>query len=224
MAQQVRKRPRHVLRDPEWTKAQLLEAARLEFSEKGLSGARVNDIAVRARVNKQLLYYYFGDKESLYSAVLKRAYEEIRAHETELDLAALPPVAAMERFIGFTFDYLTENRYFVALLTDENFHKARHVGDLRELRGLHTRLRKTIAEILDRGEREGVFRPGIDPVELYISIASLCYFYYSNIHTLSAIFGRKLTKRSEIARRRQHVIDFVGAYLKAPDGDEVDGG
>jgi len=213
VAQRARKRPSDVLRDPEWTKAQLLEAARLEFSEKGLSGARVNDIAARARVNKQLLYYYFGDKESLYGAVLKRAYEEIRARENELDLTALPPAEAMERFIGFTFDYLTDNRYFVALLIDENFHKARHVRGSRELQGLHERLRESIGSVLTRGEREGIFRAGIDPVDLYISIASLCYFYYSNLHTLSAIFGRDLSDRAQISHRRQHVIDIVGAYL-----------
>lgn len=216
MAQRANKRPSDSLRDPEWTKAQLLQAARIEFSEKGLSGARVNDIAARARVNKQLLYYYFGDKESLYSAVLQRAYEEIRAAETELDLVALPPAEAMERFIGFTFDYLTENRYFVALLTDENFHRARHVRDSRELQDLHARLRRTIGDILHRGERAGVFRANVDPVELYISIASLCYFYYSNIYTLSVIFERDLSGQAETARRRQHVIDFVSSYLKAP--------
>ena len=214
MAQQVRKRPNDVLRDSEWTKAQLLDAARLEFSEKGLSGARVNDIAARASVNKQMLYYYFGDKENLYCAVLNHAYEEIRARENELDLAALAPVAAMERFIGFTFDYLTENRYFVALLNDENIHKARHILDSEYLQDLHARLQETIGDILTRGEREGVFRPNVDPIDLYISIASLCYFYYSNIHTLSAIFGRDLSDRSATHHRRQHVIDFVGAYLE----------
>ncbi len=214
MAQQVRKRPNDVLRDSEWTKAQLLDAARLEFSEKGLSGARVNDIAARASVNKQMLYYYFGDKEGLYCAVLNHAYEEIRARENELDLASLAPVAAMERFIGFTFDYLTENRYFVALLNDENIHKARHILDSEYLQGLHARLQETIGDILTRGEREGVFRPNVDPIDLYISIASLCYFYYSNIHTLSAIFGRDLSDRSATHHRRQHVIDFVGAYLE----------
>ncbi len=214
MAQQVRKRPNDVLRDSEWTKAQLLDAARLEFSEKGLSGARVNDIAARASVNKQMLYYYFGDKENLYCAVLNHAYEEIRARENELDLASLAPVAAMERFIGFTFDYLTENRYFVALLNDENIHKARHILDSEYLQGLHARLQETIGDILTRGEREGVFRPNVDPIDLYISIASLCYFYYSNIHTLSAIFGRDLSDRSATQHRRQYVIDFVGAYLE----------
>jgi TetR/AcrR family transcriptional regulator len=204
-----------VQRNPDWTKARLLEAARLEFSEKGLSGARVNDIAERARVNKQLLYYYFGDKESLYAAVLKQAYEEICAREEELNLTELPPAAAINRFIEFTFDYLTDNRYFVALLIDENFHKARHVRGSRDLQDMHRRLRESIGGILARGERDSVFRAGIDPIELYISIASLCYFYYSNIHTLSAIFGRGLSERSEISRRRQHVIDFVNAYLKA---------
>jgi AcrR family transcriptional regulator len=211
------RRPADALRDPEWTKSQLLEAARLEFSEHGLSGARVNAIAARAGVNKQLLYYYFSDKETLYAEVLERAYAEIRVGEQELDLASLPPRAAMRRFIEFTFDYLVEHRYFVALLNDENVHKARHITNSRQIRGLHQRLRKTIGNTLDRGFADGTFKRRVDPIDLYISIASLCYFYHSNNYTLSAIFGRDLSVPAQIKRRRQHIIELVMGYLSSAD-------
>ncbi len=212
-----RRRPAESLRDPEWTKRQLLDAAQGEFSENGLNGARVNDIATVAGVNKQLLYYYFGDKDGLYRAVLERAYGRIRAAEQALDLEALPARDAMTRFMGFTFDYLTENRYFVALLSDENIHRARHVKDSPHLKELHDRLLGTIGGIIARGVKEGVFRDGVDPVQLYVSVASLCYFYYSNIHTLGAIFGRDLAAPRAVNRRRQHVIEFVLSFLKAPE-------
>lgn len=215
MHEPARQRPQESARDPEWSKARLLEAGRAAFSEKGLNGARVDEIAGRAGVNKQLLYYYFKDKEGLYEAVLEHAYGEIREREQSLDLASLAPRAAMERFVAFTFDYLTENRAFVALLNDENVHRARHVRRSADTRRLHDRLHDTIGGILARGEAEGAFRAGIDPVELYISIASLCYFYYSNIHTLSAIFGRDLGAPEAIARRRAHLMAFVMAYLDA---------
>lgn len=210
------RRPPDSLRDPEWTKAQLLAAARDEFSEKGLSGARVNAIAARAGVNKQLLYYYFGDKERLYATVLEEAYADIRAGEQKLDLDALAPIDAMRTFIEFNFDYMVENQHFVALLSDENVHRARHVRDAGSVQGLHERLRGTIGDTLERGLADGSFKRRVDPVDLYLSIASLCYFHLSNRHTLSAIFDRDLSARDEIGRRREHVIELLICYLTTP--------
>ncbi len=208
------KRPSDSRRDPEWTKSRLLEAAREEFSDKGLSGARVNAIAGVAGVNKQLLYYYFGDKESLYAAVLERAYEEIRLGEQELDLASMAPEDAMRAFIEFNFDYMVAHRYFVSLLGDENLHQAKHVKESAQLGGLHERLEHTIGGTLERGRAAGVFQREVDPVDLYISIASLCFFHLSNSYTLSAIFGRDLTSDDEIAHRRAHVVDLLMSYLQ----------
>lgn len=202
-----------LIRDSARTRARILAAGRAEFSEKGLSGARVNAIADAAGVNKQLLYYYFGSKESLYAEVLEQAYADIRIGEQALDLESLPPRQAMLRFIEFTFDYLVENRYFVALLNDENMHKARHVKESPQIRELHRRLRQTIGATLERGIAEGVFRHRVDAVDLYISIASMCFFYHSNTYTLSAIFGRDLSAPDQLRHRRRHIIDFVMGYL-----------
>ncbi len=203
-------------RDPENTKARLLEAGLDEFSQFGLSGARVDSIAAKAGVNKQLLYYYFGDKDRLYAEVLNRAYADIRRGEQSLNLAALPPEKALRTFMEFTFDYLIEHRNFVALLNDENIHKARHLSKSSDLPALHARLKSTIGDILDRGLADGSFRRTADPVDLYISIASLCYFYHSNQHTLSIIFRQNLMTERRLRQRRRHVIDFVLSYLKSP--------
>jgi len=215
---QQEKRPADAMRDPERTKSRLLDAARTEFSEMGLNGARVNTIAARAGVNKQLLYYYFGDKESLYAEVIGRAYAELRVGEQALDLDTLPPRAAMVRFIEFTFDYLVEHQYFVSLLNDENIHKARHIRRSKPLQGLHERLRHTIGDTIERGLADGTFQRQVDPVDFYISIASLCYFYHSNSHTLSAIFGRDLAAPAQIQRRRRHIIELLMGYLTAEGG------
>lgn len=217
MPRTTEKRPPASLRDPEWTKSQLLEAARDEFADKGLSGARVNTIAAAAGVNKQLLYYYFGDKDGLYAAVLQRAYEEIRVGEQKLDLAGMPPEEAMRRFIEFNFDFMVEHRHFVSLLGDENTHRARHVKLSGQLGGLHVQLEQTIGGTLQRGRDSGVFKRDINPVDLYISIASLCYFYLSNSYTLSAIFGREIDGAEEVGRRREHVLDVLMTYLKTPE-------
>jgi TetR/AcrR family transcriptional regulator len=208
--------PAATARDPERTRTRLLDAARHEFSEHGLSGARVSSITASAGVNKQLLYYYFGDKESLYAEVLEQAYADLRVGEQGLDLDQFPPREALERFIEFNFDYLAEHRYFVALLNDENIHKARHIKKSKQLEGMHKRLGHTIGTALERGLSDGTFKRAIDPVDLYISIASLCFFYLSNNHTLSAIFGRDLSTTDEFIRRRQHILDLVMGFLTAP--------
>lgn len=192
----------------------LLAAARAEFAARGLEGARVDEIARRAGVNKQLVYHHFGNKDDLYQRVLESVYSEIRARERALDLSKLPPEKAMRRFVEFTFDYLDENRDFVVLLTDENLHGGRHLQDSAALQTLHSPLISVLDEVLRRGAQEGVFRPDIDPRQIYMSIAALGFFYFNNVHTLSAIFGRDFGAKRAVAERRRHVVDFVMNALK----------
>lgn len=202
-------------RDPEGTRRALLDAAIAEFAEKGLAGARVDEIAARSGVNKQLVYHHFGTKEDLYAATLAEVYGEIRRQEQALHLADLPPREAMARLVGFSFDYLAGHPEFVALLNDENQHGARHVRQSRQLRAMNSPLIGLVEETLARGAAEGVFRADLDAVDVYISIAGIGYFYFSNNRTLSAIFGARLDSKAAIARRRRHVIDFVLSALRA---------
>jgi len=201
-------------RDPESTRRALLEAAIGEFAEKGLAGARVDEIAARAGVNKQLVYHHFGTKEDLYAAALEEVYAEIRTQEQALHLANLPPLAAMERLVGFSFDYLAQHPEFVALLNDENQHGARHLHESPRLLAMHSPLVGLLRETLDRGAAAGDFRNDLNPVDVYISIAGIAYFYFSNNRTLSAIFATRLDTKAAIARRRRHTIDFVLSALR----------
>jgi len=187
----------------------LLDAARKEFALKGLEGARVDEIAQRAGVNKQLVYHHFNNKEDLYKAVLESAYGQIRAEEALLDLGKTDAEDAMRKLIAFSFDYLDRNRDFVALLTDENLHRGRHLKKSSYLPELHSPLIAQIADTLERGSEDGRFRTGVDPVQLYISIAGLGFFYFSNIHSLSSIFAKNFNGKDQIATRRDHVIDLI---------------
>jgi len=204
-------------RDPEKRKRDLLLAARHEFSEHGLSGARVDDIVNRAGVNKQLLYYYFGDKETIYEKVLEDAYAEIRDGEELLNLAALPALEAMEKYIRYNFNFIQENRHFVALLNDENLHHAQHLTNSAATIESHVQLRKLVGDVLDRGLAEGIFKRNVDPVSLYLTISSLSFFFFSNIHTMSKIFARNLSDESEIRKRSDEIVEIVLAYLTTPD-------
>lgn len=205
------------IRDAERTKARLLEAAQTEFAEHGLSGARVSNIVEAAGVNKQLLYYYFGDKEALYAKVLLSAYSELRKGEQSLHLDLIPPVDAIRKLIEFNFDYLVEHPQFVRLLTDENLHKGRHLRDSPDLKELHAGLSRMLADLFERGIAEGVLKRRVDPIDFYIMLASLCFFPFSNAHSLGAIFDRDLSKADETARRRAQIVQLMLIYLSTPE-------
>jgi TetR/AcrR family transcriptional regulator len=213
-AEQLTEAPSRNRRNPEATKASILAAARVEFASKGLEGARVDQIAKRAQANKQLVYYYFGSKDDLYRAALEATYSEIRALERELDLTALPPREAMVRLIDFSLEYLNEHREFIRMLADENAHGARHVRGSEMALRTNSPLLDLIAETLDRGVAEGVFRDGVDPLELYISIAGMTFFYFANGLTMSAIFGRDLGQPKAVASYRDHIVKLTLAGLR----------
>jgi AcrR family transcriptional regulator len=192
-------------RDPERTRQKILDAATEEFARFGLGGARVDRIAARAGANKRMLYYYFRDKDNLFLAALEGRYAHIRAAERGLDLEHLEPRRALQRLVEFTWDYFLQHPEFMTLLNSENLHKGRHVRRSRSVPRMHTPLVESLRGLLQRGEREGVFRRGIDPVQLYISIAGEGYFYLSNRYTLSQIFGRDLMTRRALAERARHI-------------------
>lgn len=210
----VASKPDRAKRNPEATKASILAAARVEFAAKGLEGGRVDKIAQRAGANKQLVYYYFGSKDELYKSALEATYAEIRALERELDLSALPPREAMTRLIDFSLQYLGEHRDFIRMLSDENAHGARHVRSSDMALKTNSPLLDLIAATLDRGVAEGCFRPGVDPLELYVSIAGMTFFYFANGLTMSAIFGRDLTQPGAVASYRDHIVSLTLAGLR----------
>ena len=201
-------------RDPDSTRRRILGAAVAEFADKGLGGARVDEIAERAGANKRMLYHYFGNKEDLFLAALESVYADIRAAELGLDLEHVPPSVAMARMVAFTFDYFVENPHFVSMLNSENLHRARHLARSEAIAAMHSPLLELLGGILERGRADGTMREGVDPMQLYISIAGLGYFFFSNIHTLSTIFRRDFASPAEHARRREHVIEVILGYLR----------
>jgi AcrR family transcriptional regulator len=211
-----------VPRDPERTRAAILEAATAEFTAKGLGGARVDEIARRARANKRMIYHYFRDKEGLYLAVLEAAYTSIRTAERGLRLADKDPVEGMRELVLFTWHYFIDHPEFLSLLGTENLHRAAYLKRSKKIRDLHSPLVGMIADLLERGAKQGVFRGGVDPVDLYISIAALGFFYMSNRFTLSTIFGRDLAAPASLQARGRHIVEVVLAYLQREPLDARD--
>jgi AcrR family transcriptional regulator len=200
-------------RNPARNQERILKAATEEFARYGLGGARVDRIAARAGANKRMLYYYYGNKEDLFLRVLEARYAHIRHAELGLHLLDLDPVQGMRRLVAFTWEYYLKHPEFLTLLNSENLHRARHLKRSRSIAAMHSPLIALLRDLLLRGERAGKFRKGVDPVQLYISIAALGYFYLSNRHTLSTIFERDLLAPKSKAERLKHMTELVLGYL-----------
>ena len=191
----------------------ILEAAKQEFSTHGLAGARVDRIAAKAGANKRMLYYHVGKKDDLYLAVLEGTYEKIRSEERGLDLEHLDPPEAIKRLIEFTWNYFLRNPEFLSLLQTENLVRAKHLKRSTKVKSMHSPFVEMIRTVVTRGVASGDFQVAVDPVQLYISIAALCFFYLSNSATLSFIFGRDLLSRDAKDERLEHMVALVLAAL-----------
>jgi TetR/AcrR family transcriptional regulator len=200
--------------DSKNTRQRILRHSMAEFASKGYDGARVDSIAHRCRLSKNMLYHYFNSKEGLFIAVLENAYETFRARQRDFAIRGSDPVDAMCRLIDHTFYAFLENQDVIALLNTANLHKGRHIRHSRLIRSLYDPLVDTVREILRRGAAEGVFRPKIDPVNLYLSLSSLSYNYISNQYTLKVAFGIDLMTKSRRAIWLAHITDLILTYCR----------
>jgi AcrR family transcriptional regulator len=200
-------------RDPEQTRAEILQVAADEFAEHGFAGARVDRIADQMRTTKRMIYYYFGSKEDLYVAVLERAYAAIRQAEQEIDVDHLDPIAAIRRLAELTFDHHEANPSFLRLVSIENVHRAEHLRRSSQIAGLNVPAIDLIARILERGYASGAFVRRVDAIDLHMMISAFCVFRISNQPTFGVIFDRDLTSPELRGRYRQMLADMVVSYL-----------
>jgi AcrR family transcriptional regulator len=208
-----RQRDRMRTNDPERTKADILAVATHEFAEKGLAGARIDEIAERTRTSKRMIYYYFESKEGLYRAVLEDSYRRIREIEGSLDLDNKPPLEALAQHVRFTFDYLLGNVDFVRLVMVENIHKAEHMAQLSDAQQEAMSAINTLRSIVERGTRQGVMRKDLDTIDLHMSINALCLFNVANRHTFSTIFKVDMTSPAATSARRETVTEMIMRFV-----------
>ena len=204
-------------RDPDATRARILKAAKAEFARKGLSGARVDDIAARARSNKRMLYHYFGNKEELFRITLEDAYAGIREAEARLAIEKDDPVTALQRLVRFTWGYYIANPEFITLVNSENLHKARHIKGSQRLREMSRPFVGRMRELLKRGAEEGLFRSDLDAVQVNITIAAINYYYLTNRFTGSIVFERDLMDKQALEERLTFNIKTVLRAICTPE-------
>ena len=205
---------RQRVNDPDGTKRDIIDVATEEFSGKGFSGARVDNIAARTKTSKRMIYYYFGGKEGLYIAVLEAAYRRIRTVEATLDLEQQRPEQALRTLIAFTFDYQNAHPEFVRLVMNENILNGAYLSRSNAIQRLNVTAIDTLRDLLARGQRQGLFRHNVDPVDLHMSISALCIFNVANRATFSTIFKRDMASAKALAARRGQVVDTILRYVK----------
>ena len=206
--------PRHPRR-PDRSRSRILEAAILEFSEKGFAGGRVDEIAERAEIGKRMLYHYFGNKEKLFLAVIEKVYLDLWEAEAALELDRLPPREALAELVTFVWRYYLDHPEFITLLNEENLLKAQNFRHSKILREGAKHSQDLVEEVLSRGVAEGVFRAGIDPVQLSLTITSVCYYYLTNQATSSIVYGRRLATKKAQAERLAFNIESILTIVRA---------
>ncbi len=199
--------------DPARTMAGILEVATAEFAEKGLSGARIDEIAAATQTSKRMIYYYFGSKEGLYLAVLEEAYRRMRHIEAQLKLDDLPPEDALRRLVEFTFDHHWGNPAYIRLVMNENMARGSYLAQSKIIQELNVPAIGAIQKLYARGVQSGAFRPGLDPIDIHASISALTFFNVSNQHTFGLIFKHDAAAEAARAVRRANIVDMVVRFV-----------
>jgi TetR/AcrR family transcriptional regulator len=194
----------------------ILKTAIAHFVEKGYSGARIDEIVSDTDTSKNLVYHYFRSKEELFVAVLDRIYEDFSLQRGETWRDEDSPVEGLRKLAGEIFNALAMMPEMISLLNTENLFKAVHLRKLTRVKEIYKPLMQGLGELLTRGEKASVFRRGIDPIQLYLSMSALSYHYISNQHTFSVIFGFDLMSPRKLKVWREHVIDMTLRYCVKP--------
>jgi AcrR family transcriptional regulator len=200
--------------DPVRTMNDIIVAATHEFAEMGLAGARIDVIAQAMSTSKRMIYYYFGSKEGLYIAVLEDAYRRIRAIEGELHLDDLKPDAALRKLVAFTVDYQLANPDFIRLVMNENMHRGEYLAQSKAIQKLNVPAIEGLRRVYERGVKDKVFRAGLDPIDLHMSISALSVFNVANKHTFSLVFKRDMNTPKSIALRRDSIVEMISVYVR----------
>lgn len=194
--------------------AEILKVATEEFAQKGLAGARIDEIAERTRTSKRMIYYYFQSKEGLYVAVLEEAYRRVREIEADLHLDDLAPEAALRRLVEFTFDHHAGNEDYIRLVMSENINRAQFLSQSKSIQGMNVPALQAIKNLYERGVSQGIFRTGLKPIDIHATISALSFFNVSNRFTFGTIFKIDMASKAVSAQRREHVIETVVRFVK----------
>jgi len=187
------------------TKQNILQAAVKVFSKEGFTGGRIEQISSLAKSNDRMIYYYFGSKEKLFICVLEHIYASFNQAEAKLRLDLSDPEGALRELVAFIWHYYVRHPEFVTILATENLHQGKHARKSPNLKELSGEAFGVLRPIIEAGQAKGLFRADIDIKHTYLMIASLCYFYNSNLYTLSSFLAVDLAEK----QAKSDWLDFI---------------
>ena len=210
--------------EPEKTRAAILRAALEEFSHEGVAGARTDEIARRAGVNKALLYYYFKDKEGLYAAVLEQVFSGMYARVgAVLDRTDLPPRERLLLYVRTHFDYIASAPVYPRLVQREFMRssgRALTPAASRIMERFGKPLYNRVEKLIQEGISTGDFRR-VDPVQTVTSIIGTIVFYFISMPAQQFMHAADPGSPERIALRRAAVLDFICAAIFTPAAHKV---
>ncbi len=199
------------------TIADIVSAAKEEFTIHGFDGTTVDSICRRAKVSKQLLYYYFGSKSDLYTIILKEAAEKTAAFIGCNDYAALAPEEALGQFMKNMFREFVERPQIARMTVDEAQHAFVHVGKASPLAAvLRALIDDVLGPIVERGRNAGTFRPDCDADQLFWAIYSFVITWFATSPLVSLVTRTRTGEDMDAAAWRANSIDFVLAAVRNP--------
>ena len=210
----VRRSPVHRARNAEQSREAILKAALREFAQEGVAGARTDEIAQAAGVNKALLYYYFKDKEGLYGEVLDFIFAGLRERVFPILDSQLNAGEKVVRYVSAYFDYLAQSPFLPRLVQLEMMRAGRNPSPhLRKLVNRHFRpLFEKLVKTFEAGIASGEFRK-VDPVQFLPSIVGMCVHYFISAPVVRIFLDADPLLPEYVAARKAAVLDVVAAAL-----------
>lgn len=198
------------------TKENIIAVATREFADKGYSGASINEIANRTKTSKRMLYYHFGGKLNLYTAVLEAAYQKLKQSSPRKNANALErmePMDALRAYAEESFVQHLKNLNSVKLILNENLNKARVLQTSENILANNKNNLQVLEKIVQRGRKSGVMRPDFRIVDLYFTIVGVSFHAISNRYSIRAIFGVDSFEEDETLKRRKLVGELACRYV-----------
>lgn len=197
----------------------ILDAAEALFARQGFAATTTKQIGAAAGVNPALIHYYFGNKEGLYRALLRRLFETIIARGARQLAASPPPDAAVRALVGIQSDTMVEHpslpRLLARELVDQGMtHAGEYVGRLSDT------LFRRLCELIRDGQEAGIFRRDMDPRFAAVSVVSLVPYFHIARPVVGILLDSGPEGPDEEAMRAygRHAADFALAALAARPG------
>lgn len=191
-----------------------MDVASLEFAAHGFDGTRVDEIAIRSKVSKNLIYYYFESKDALFLAVLEAAHQRFKLQQESVQTTNPDATESLRQLVRSNFEFWRTSRQFIAYLDSANFHKSKHVERSQIIRDAYLTAIDKIAVILKLGINNGEFRSDIQPLDLYLSISSLAYHFFQFQKLYSNIFEQDQATEEAVSRRRDQIEQMILGLVK----------